>query len=220
MRILPFCLILSLCWIACSSPDKQADESTATVSEVNHLPAIEPAVADPPDAATRDMGSFIPTRIEAAGVELKMEMPEGFTAKPQGKNWIMEADNGDFQLKLSQTELNPTDVKSLWEEDNSGFSFRRFVLTTPNGHIIEVENGGKAEYHVDYVYQKDSLNTFRIENLKDRPFSELQATKMFHACRMLRYLNDQSAKEKRKKAEAMMQEKMTREKEAAEAEGQ
>lgn len=173
-------LILGLA--SCESPEQQESQDTAQVStELKDLPlAVEEPVGN-----ARVMDDFETRELEGEGLPIEMSLPEGVIVKYDRElnGWLLFNEDESFKLVAVSDQTASEDIAQYWRTNPEGYLFRKMVIESPQGILFEVERNGRVEYHVDYSITSPEF--LRIYSAKDRPFSQYQAEKMFHACRTI-----------------------------------
>lgn len=180
--LLPFVLIgMNSCE---SSDDNQSsvDSETIVSGELKDLP---PAVQDP-KREDRVMNDFESRALVAEGLPIEMDLPSGIVVKYDRdlNGWLIFNEDESFKLVAVSDQTASEDIAQYWRSNPEDYRFRTMKIQTPNGILFEVERNGKVEYHVDYSIMTPEF--LRIYSAKDRPFSQYQAEKMFHACRTIK----------------------------------
>ena len=126
----------------------------------------------------------------ATDIKFKINLPEGydFAGISNEEGIRIVADKERFLLDIYPTDLTPESLKSYWQEGPEGYTFRKWILNGEEGILVEVERDGKAEYHVDYLFEWEGKR-YRLASAKDVAFSHWEASQMFNVCRMLKVLN-------------------------------
>lgn len=196
-RFFPLFLIACLLVIACedeATTDEQTiavaptTETTSTPQETDLSP-IPPAVEDD-ETVDRTLGQseLKNAEINQAGIQLNLKLPPGSRiqtmANGNEKALLINAEDGSFQIVVTPAEIALEDLIINWQENTPVGSFRKFIVNGRGGVLVEVEKEGKAEYHVDYIFEK-----YRLHTPFDKSFSRMQATKVFNVCRQIQGLN-------------------------------
>ncbi|MEL7531083.1 MAG: hypothetical protein AAFN10_07240 [Bacteroidota bacterium] len=195
-RFLPFLIIASLIFVACESEPSSDSQTTATdpssttssPNKPQELPAIPPAVEEA-EEVDRSLGQseLKDATINQAGFQLNLKLPPGSSvqAMPGNKKALMvDAEDGSFQIVISAADIATEDLVPLWQENPPIGNFRQFIVNGRGGVLTEVEREGKADYHVDYIFEK-----YRLHTPFNKSFSRMQATKIFNVCRQIQGLN-------------------------------
>lgn len=174
-------LILSLA--GCESAEQQEPDGAApATTELRDLP---PAVEDPAPGA-RVMDDFKTRGLVNEGLPIELALPEGVAVKYDRElnGWLMFNEDESFKLVAVSDQTASEDIAQYWRSNPEDYLFRKMLIDTPSGILFEVERNGQVEYHVDFSVTSPEF--LRIYNAKDRPFSQYQAEKMFHACRTIK----------------------------------
>lgn len=167
-----------------SSDDNQssADSETIVSSELKDLP---PAVQDP-NREDRVMDDFESRELGAEGLPIEMDLPPGVVVKYDRElnGWLIFNEDETFKLIAISDQTALEDIAQYWRTNPEDYLFRKMLVETSSGILFEVERNGQVEYHVDYSI--NSPEFLRIYSAKDKPFSQYQAEKMFHACRTIK----------------------------------
>ncbi|MFK7922324.1 MAG: hypothetical protein AB8H47_10235 [Bacteroidia bacterium] len=194
-RFLPLLIITSFLWLACgteatSEPSAAVEASSSPKQSSNdaELAPIPPAVAES-EEVDRSLGQseLKAANIDQAGFQLNIKLPPGATVKPYAantKSLLIAAEDGSFQIVVSLAEIAVQDLVPLWEDTPPVGNFRQFVINSRGGVLAEVEKEGKADYHVDYIFEK-----YRLHTPFEKSFSRMQASKVFNVCRQIQGLN-------------------------------
>lgn len=180
--LLPAFLIgMSSCGSADSS--QESDDAATTVSgELKDLPA---AVQDP-TPENRIMDDFEARELGYEGLPIEIDLPKGVIVKfdKELNGWLIFNEDETFKLVAVSDQTASEDIAQYWRTNPEDYKFRQMKIQTPNGILFEMEKNGQVEYHVDYSVRTPEF--LRIYSAKDRPFSQYQAEKMFHACRTIK----------------------------------
>ncbi|MEM6342785.1 MAG: hypothetical protein AAF927_02860 [Bacteroidota bacterium] len=195
-RFLPFLIVASLLIFACEnepSTDSQTKSSEPTSSIANSekpqtLPAIPPVVEEA-EETDRNLGQseLKDASINQAGFQLNLKLPPGASVQAMPGNTkalMVNAEDGSFQIVISAADIATEDLISLWQDRPPVGKFRQFIVNGRGGVLAEVEREGKADYHVDYIFEK-----YRLHTPFDKSFSRMQATKIFNVCRQIQGIN-------------------------------
>ncbi|MDP5171702.1 MAG: hypothetical protein NWR72_15755 [Bacteroidia bacterium] len=161
---------------------ESAEEKTRNSASDNTLRDLPVAVASPPQAERR-MNDFKDTEVKELGFPLSMALPEDVIIKRDDAlgGWLLFNPSEEFKLVAEPSMLSLEEIIRYWQGNPEGYVFRNMIINSENGILFEVEHNDKIEYHIDFVFE--GLEHLRLYNAKDRPFSEYQATRMFHTCR-------------------------------------
>lgn len=166
-----------------SSDDKQSSEDSETIvsGELKDLP---PAVQDP-EREDRVMNDFEARELGAEGLPIEMDLPPGVVVKYDRElnAWLIFNEDESFKLIAISDQTAIEDIAQYWRTNPEDYRFRKMLIETSKGILFEVERNEQVEYHVDYSISSPEF--LRIYSAKDRPFSQYQAEKMFHACRTI-----------------------------------
>lgn len=196
-RFLPLLIILSIGLIACgdevpTDPEATATETSPVATQPNRtpaeLPAIPPVVEEKGEVdRTLGQAELKDAQIDQAGFQLNLKLPPGAQVQAMpgnSKSLIVTAEDGSFQIVISAADIATEDLVSLWQDNPPIGKFRQFIVNGRGGVLAEVEREGKADYHVDYIFEK-----YRLHTPFDQSFSRMQATKIFNVCRQIQGLN-------------------------------
>ncbi len=196
-RFLPLLIISALIFVACESEpttssqtkgNEPASTSASNSQKPAELPAIPPAVEEA-EEVDRSLGQseLKDATINQSGFELNIKLPPGSSvqAYPGNKKaLIVSAEDGSFRFVISTADIATEDLVSLWQDNPPVGKFRQFIVNGRGGILAEVERDGKADYHVDYIFEK-----YRLHTPFDQNFSRMQATKIFNVCRQIQGIN-------------------------------
>lgn len=196
-RFLPLLILTHFLWLACGTetttesstlvevPEASSPQSSANAAELAPLPPIVEEKAE----VDRSLGQteLKDANIDQAGFQLSIKLPPGAKVQPYAantKSLLITAEDGSFQIVVSLAEIAGQDLVPLWEDTPPVGNFRQFVINGRGGVLAEVEREGKADYHVDYIFER-----YRLHTPFDQSFSRMQASKIFNVCRQIQGLN-------------------------------
>ncbi len=182
--ILPFTLLMLL--LGCKTPQKQQDSDLASDNQVLvDLPLAVPNPSEKPQI------EFLARSMHQIGLPIMISLPEEVVIKRDEslQGWVLMDPKEEFRLIMQESRLSMEEIVNFWKGNPEDYRFRLLKINSPDGILIEVERNGKIEYHVDYILP--GPEGLRLYNAKDKPFSEHQATMMFHACRTAKVIPEE-----------------------------
>lgn len=170
---------------ACDSSDSTQESDSAETTVSTELKDLPPAVQEP-SPENRVMNDFEARELGYEGLPIEIELPKGVIVKfdKELNGWLLFNEDETFKLIAVSDQTASEDIAQYWRTNPEDYTFRQMKIQTPNGILFEMEKNGQVEYHVDYSVRTPEF--LRIYSAKDRPFSQYQAEKMFHACRTIK----------------------------------
>lgn len=166
---------------AASTPSQTASTPIAK----KPLPNLAPAVLSPAPES-RPKSNLETLDLTPFGLGLQLEVPKGSKATKLKENNAVRISSKDkrFQIDVFPSTMEIQEIAQRWQNGQEGAKFRQFLVQTSNGLLIEAERNEKAEYHVEYIWEKNG-SLFRMKNVREHPYSQWEASQMFHTGRLM-----------------------------------
>lgn len=179
-----FCSVLILSGAVLFSCESESAEDSATKAEDQPLRELPVAVEDPAQEE-RVMDDFSPKELTRSGLPVEMQLPEGVVVKQSNEvdGWLILNEDESFKLVVVPDDTDIMDLAVFWKGNPDNYIFRKMILQTPQGIMFEAERNNLVEYHMDFVSR--GAESLRFYNAKDKPFSQYEIERMFHACRTI-----------------------------------
>lgn len=175
-------LLLSAC--LCFGCESDPQQSTSDAEKQDSLRDLPVAVEDPVQSQ-RVMNDFAPQELTPAGLPVEMQLPEGVIIKQSDEvgGWLILNEAETFKLVVVPDNTDIMDLALFWKGNPEGYRFRKMLIETSQGIMFEAARNDQVEYHLDYVFR--GSESLRFYNAKDKPFSQYEVERMFHACRTM-----------------------------------
>lgn len=145
-----------------------------------------PVAVEDPAQEQRVMDDFRPQELTQSGLPVEMQLPEGVVVKQSDEvnGWLILNQDESFKLVVVPDDTDIMDLAVFWKGSPEGYQFRKMILESQEGIMFEAERNEKIEYHLDFISR--GAESLRFYNAKDKPFSQYEVERMFHACRTIR----------------------------------
>lgn len=163
-------------------------ESESTTAETNQEPEPLrelPVAVEDPVKEERVMDDFTAQELTQVGLPVEMQLPEGVIVKQSDEvnGWLILNEDESFKLVVVPDNTDIMDLAVFWKGNPEGYRFRKMLLQSDQGIMFEAERNDQVEYHMDFVSR--GAESLRFYNAKDKPFSQYEVERMFHACRTI-----------------------------------